>query len=42
MSHVCLGLLQGCADYFGEKIDVVMEPQSEDLSRVRFTVTLIE
>lgn len=42
MPHVCLGLLQGCADYFGEKIDVVMEPQTDDNRCVRFTVTQME
>lgn len=42
LSHVCLGLLRGCADHFGEKIDVEMVPQSVDQSRVRFKITRME
>jgi len=38
MSQVCLGLLQGCAAYFGETIQVDMQPQNQDQSIVRFNI----
>lgn len=41
MSHVCLGLIQGCADHFNETIDIKMDPISEDHSEVRFTITTV-
>ncbi|GIU05083.1 guanylate cyclase [Shewanella sp. c952] len=39
MSHVCLGLIQGCAEHFNEKVEIVMEPLVKDSSEVRFTIT---
>lgn len=36
LAHVCLGLIHGCASYFGEKIEVKHQNQSEDGSQVRF------
>ncbi len=42
MSHVCLGLVQGCADHFDEKFDITMNEQSSDNSHVRFQLTLVE
>lgn len=42
LSYVCLGLLQGCAEYFGEQVSVVMQPQADDHSRVRFTLSMSE
>jgi hypothetical protein len=41
MSHVCLGLIEGCAEHFGEKLNVEMTPQSDDNSTVRFSLTLV-
>ncbi|MGF1778666.1 heme NO-binding domain-containing protein [Vibrio nomapromontoriensis] len=41
MSHVCLGLIEGCANHFGEKIEVNMVPQTDDNSVVRFHLTLV-
>ena len=37
-SHVCFGLIQGCADHFNEKIDIQMTPIQDDGSQVRFTL----
>ncbi|WP_038172479.1 heme NO-binding domain-containing protein [Vibrio pacinii] len=42
MSHVCLGLIEGCAEYYQQKVAVEMENQSEDGHQVRFMVTLVE
>ena len=39
MSHVCLGLIKGCAKHFNENIDIEMAPQNEDGSVVRFKLT---
>jgi hypothetical protein len=41
MSHVCLGLIRGCAEHFGENIEITMEPITEDRSEVRFTITYV-
>ncbi|PKG58985.1 MULTISPECIES: heme NO-binding domain-containing protein [unclassified Shewanella] len=41
MSHVCLGLIRGCAEHFGENIEITMEPITEDQSEVRFTITYV-
>ncbi|MFA0413848.1 heme NO-binding domain-containing protein [Vibrio renipiscarius] len=41
MSHVCLGLVQGCADHFGETLEIKMDEQSTDHSHVRFFLTLV-
>ena len=38
MSHVCLGLIEGCAEYHGESIAVEMTPQNDDQSVVRFNL----
>ncbi|MEZ9229877.1 heme NO-binding domain-containing protein [Vibrio amylolyticus] len=40
LSHVCLGLVKGCSDYFNESIDIATETQSDDRSHVRFSLTL--
>ncbi|WP_163930463.1 heme NO-binding domain-containing protein [Paraferrimonas sp. SM1919] len=40
MSHVCLGLLEGCAEHFNEQLNVDMQPQTEDGSSVRFNITI--
>ena len=39
MSHVCLGLIQGCADHFSESIDIQMDSINTEQSQVRFTIT---
>lgn len=38
-SHVCFGLILGCAEHFNERIDIQMTPVLEDGSQVRFTLT---
>lgn len=40
MSNVCLGLIEGCAEHFGESVRVQMTPQMEDGSLVRFNLTV--
>lgn len=42
LSHVCLGLLHGCAEHFNEKIAIEMEPLNEQESEVRFFIKLTE
>ncbi|MGF1690751.1 heme NO-binding domain-containing protein [Photobacterium kagoshimensis] len=41
MSHVCLGLIQGCADHFNQKIQVEMKAIKPDQSHVRFHIQLV-
>ncbi|UJF20024.1 heme NO-binding domain-containing protein [Vibrio sp. SS-MA-C1-2] len=41
MSHVCLGLIKGCAKHFNQKVDVQLDPVTQDGSQVQFTITLI-
>ncbi|PMH46576.1 guanylate cyclase [Vibrio sp. 10N.286.49.B3] len=41
MSHVCFGLIKGCADYFDEEIDISMESISDDDNLVRFNLTKV-
>ncbi len=36
LSHVCLGLIKGCADHFDEAINITMAPVNNDNSHVRF------
>ncbi|MUK43849.1 guanylate cyclase [Aliivibrio fischeri] len=38
-SHVCFGLILGCAEHFNESIDIQMTPILDDGSQVRFTLT---
>ena len=40
MSHVCLGLIEGCAEYHNETISVEMAPQTADGSVVRFNLKI--
>ncbi|MGF1755894.1 heme NO-binding domain-containing protein, partial [Vibrio makurazakiensis] len=42
MSHVCLGLLKGCAHHFNESFDIEMTPQNTDESVVRFNLKLVK
>ena len=41
MSHVCLGLIKGCAKHFDQTIYIMMEPQNKRESHVRFNLELI-
>lgn len=41
-SHVCFGLIEGCADYYNETIKIDMQPITDDGSQVRFTLSLGE
>lgn len=41
MSHVCFGLIEGCADFYNEELSIVMEEVLNDGSQVRFKVDLI-
>ncbi|GEM74488.1 heme NO-binding domain-containing protein [Vibrio sagamiensis] len=36
MSHVCFGLIKGCAKYFNETVDVTYENQTANGDHVRF------
>jgi hypothetical protein len=41
LSYVCYGLIQGCAKYFDEQVNIVMASVEEQDSQVRFTVYLL-
>ncbi|OAJ92007.1 heme NO-binding domain-containing protein [Vibrio bivalvicida] len=41
LSHVCLGLIEGCAEFFNERLTMTMENLSDDGSQVRFKVSLV-
>ncbi|KLV04195.1 guanylate cyclase [Photobacterium aquae] len=41
MSHVCFGLIKGCAKHFDENIDITMTAISPDKKHVRFTINLV-
>lgn len=41
MSHVCLGLIEGCSEFFNEKVNMTMNNVKDDGSQVRFTVSLV-
>lgn len=41
MSHVCLGLIKGCAKHFNETVSIEMQPVKSDHSQVRFTLTRV-
>lgn len=38
LSYVCFGLIEGCAEYFDEKINIQMHAIQADGSQVRFTL----
>jgi hypothetical protein len=38
MGHVCLGLIEGCAQHFGENIEVNMVQTNKDQSIARFSL----
>ncbi|WP_070965329.1 heme NO-binding domain-containing protein [Vibrio sonorensis] len=42
MAHVCLGLIEGCADFFDQSLRVEMDPKDGSGDTVRFVVTLNE
>ena len=39
MGYVCLGLLEGCADYFNQAIEITLEPTDQN-NHVRFHLLL--
>lgn len=41
MSHVCFGLLEGCAAFFNEELSLSMNNLTSDGNKVRFTVNLV-
>lgn len=40
MGYVCMGLLEGCADYFNQSLTITMQPMNTAQSHVRFSLTL--
>ena len=40
MGYVCMGLLEGCADYFNQSLTITMQPMNATQSHVRFSLTL--
>ncbi|MGF1687909.1 heme NO-binding domain-containing protein [Photobacterium japonica] len=41
MSHVCMGLIKGCAKHFNEQVNITMEAYNPSKSHVRFSIDLI-
>jgi hypothetical protein len=41
MSHVCLGLIEGCAQHFDESLNIAMENNDKSGNDVRFKVTVV-
>ncbi|RSD32570.1 heme NO-binding domain-containing protein [Vibrio pectenicida] len=41
MSHVCLGLIEGCAKHFGEVVDIVLHNNDKSGNDVRFKVAVL-
>ncbi|UPQ89014.1 heme NO-binding domain-containing protein [Vibrio sinaloensis] len=41
MSHVCLGLIEGCANHYQQTVDIDMDNRVDDGSHVRFKVRLV-
>ncbi|ABV36365.1 conserved hypothetical protein [Shewanella sediminis HAW-EB3] len=41
LSHVCFGLINGCANHFNQTVTIDMAPLSQDNSEVRFTITYV-
>ena len=41
MSHVCLGLIEGCANHYGEEVDIVMHNNDKSGNDVRFKVAVV-
>lgn len=40
MGHVCMGVLEGCANYFNQSLTIAMQPMNTSQSHVRFSLTL--
>lgn len=40
MGYVCMGLLEGCADYFNQSLTIIMQPMNIAQSHIRFSLTL--
>jgi len=41
MSHVCFGLIEGCAEFYNQSLAITMDKVKSDGSQVRFKVELI-
>lgn len=41
LSHVCYGLINGCANHFNQTVAIDMQSLSHDNSQVRFTINYI-
>ncbi|MGF1701825.1 heme NO-binding domain-containing protein [Photobacterium makurazakiensis] len=41
MSHVCMGLIKGCAKHFNQQVSIHMEALNPSKSHVRFNIELI-
>lgn len=41
MSHVCVGLIKGCAKYFNQQVNITIEPMNKEHSHVRFSIELL-
>ncbi len=41
LSHVCFGLIKGCANHFNQAVTIDMAALSHDNSQVRFTINYI-
>ena len=40
MGYVCMGVLEGCANYFNQSLTIAMQPMNASQSHVRFSLTL--
>lgn len=41
MGYVCMGLLEGCAEYFQQSLEITMQPMDSTQKHVRFQLTLV-
>lgn len=42
MAHVCLGLVEGCAEYFDQSVEIFMDKQTDVGNQVRFSLQLVD
>ncbi|USD66895.1 heme NO-binding domain-containing protein [Vibrio sp. SCSIO 43136] len=42
LSHVCFGLIQGCADHYQQQVEIAMTPQDQNGSHVQFKLSLVQ
>ncbi|WP_297478876.1 heme NO-binding domain-containing protein [uncultured Photobacterium sp.] len=40
MGYVCMGILEGCANYFNQSLTIAMQPMNTSQSHVRFSLIL--